>query len=114
MGSPPQKNLARINKPALFLIDPALAFRIKRILDELNALVVSELKTIGSIRLGGFGIFRKRMIEARLGHNPATGDLMKWAGSPGGCQSENTERLSGRAEHPNGAVVSNPLGVFGK
>ena len=38
----------------------------KLTLDELNALVVRELKKEGSIRLGGLGIFRKRKLEARV------------------------------------------------
>jgi DNA-binding protein HU-beta len=48
-----------------------------QLLDELNALVVSELKSEGSIRLGGLGIFRKRKTEARAGRNPATGETIR-------------------------------------
>src|ERR1700694_832920 len=39
----------------------------KLTLDELNALVVRELKKEGSIRLAGLGIFRKRRLKARVG-----------------------------------------------
>jgi DNA-binding protein HU-beta len=49
----------------------------KLALDELNALVVRELKKEGSIRLGGLGIFRKRKLAARVGRNPATGEQIK-------------------------------------
>src|ERR1700735_5126643 len=49
----------------------------KRALDELNTLVVRELKKEGSIRLGGLGIFRKRKLAARGGRNPATGEQIK-------------------------------------
>jgi DNA-binding protein HU-beta len=49
----------------------------KRILDELNTLVVSELKNEGSIRLGGLGVIRKRVTAARVGRNPATGEQIK-------------------------------------
>jgi DNA-binding protein HU-beta len=46
-------------------------------LDELNTLVVRELKKEGSIRLAGLGIFRKRKLAARVGRNPATGEQIK-------------------------------------
>jgi DNA-binding protein HU-beta len=49
----------------------------KLTLDELNALVVRELKKEGSIRLAGLGIFRKRKLKARVGRNPATGEQIK-------------------------------------
>jgi DNA-binding protein HU-beta len=49
----------------------------KRALDELNTLVVRELKKEGSIRLAGLGIFRKRKLAARIGRNPATGEQIK-------------------------------------
>ena len=49
----------------------------KRALDELNTLVVRELKKEGSIRLAGLGIFRKRKLAARVGRNPATGEQIK-------------------------------------
>jgi DNA-binding protein HU-beta len=49
----------------------------KLILDELNKLVVRELKKEGSIRLAGIGIFRKRKLKARVGRNPATGEQIK-------------------------------------
>jgi DNA-binding protein HU-beta len=49
----------------------------KRALDELNTLVVRELKKEGSIRLAGLGIFRKRKLAARAGRNPATGEQIK-------------------------------------
>jgi DNA-binding protein HU-beta len=49
----------------------------KLTLDELNTLVVRELKKEGSIRLGGLGIFRKRKLAARVGRNPATGEQIK-------------------------------------
>src|SRR6202167_3655802 len=49
----------------------------KRALDELNTLVVRELKKEGSIRLAGLGIFRKRKLAARIGRNPATGAQIK-------------------------------------
>jgi DNA-binding protein HU-beta len=49
----------------------------KLALDELNVLVVRELKREGSIRLAGLGIFRKRKLAARLGRNPATGEQIK-------------------------------------
>ena len=48
-----------------------------QLLDELNALVVSELNEEGSIRLGGVGTFRKRVTEARVGRNPATGEQIR-------------------------------------
>jgi nucleoid DNA-binding protein len=41
----------------------------KLTLDELNTLVVRELKKEGSIRLAGLGIFRKRKLKARMGRN---------------------------------------------
>jgi DNA-binding protein HU-beta len=46
-------------------------------LDELNLLVVRELKKEGAIRLAGLGIFRKRKLAARVGRNPATGEQIK-------------------------------------
>ena len=49
----------------------------KLTLDELNALIVRELKKEGSIRFAGLGIFRKRKLKARLGRNPATGESIK-------------------------------------
>src|SRR5271156_2911905 len=49
----------------------------KLALDELNLLVVRELKKEGSIRLAGLGIFRKRKLAARVGRNPATGAQIK-------------------------------------
>ena len=49
----------------------------KLALDELNVLVVRELKKEGTIRLAGLGIFRKRKLAARMGHNPATGEQIK-------------------------------------
>src|SRR3984885_9285087 len=49
----------------------------KLALDELNTLVVRELKKEGSIRLGGLGIFRKRKLAARVGRNPTTGEQIK-------------------------------------
>jgi DNA-binding protein HU-beta len=49
----------------------------KLTLDELNTLVVRELKKEGSIRLAGLGIFRKRKLKARMGRNPATGEQIK-------------------------------------
>jgi DNA-binding protein HU-beta len=49
----------------------------KTTLEELNALVVRELKKEGSLRLAGLGIFRKRKTKARMGRNPATGQEIK-------------------------------------
>jgi DNA-binding protein HU-beta len=49
----------------------------KLTLDELNVLVVRELKKEGSIRLARLGIFRKRKLAARVGRNPATGEQIK-------------------------------------
>jgi DNA-binding protein HU-beta len=49
----------------------------KLTLDELNALVVRELKKEGSIRFAGLGIFRKRKLKARMGRNPGTGESIK-------------------------------------
>jgi len=49
----------------------------KTVLEELNALVVRELKKEGSLRLAGLGIFRKRKTKARMGRNPATGQEIK-------------------------------------
>jgi DNA-binding protein HU-beta len=49
----------------------------KLALDELNTLVVRELKKEGSIRLAGLGVFRKRKLAARLGRNPATGEQIR-------------------------------------
>jgi DNA-binding protein HU-beta len=49
----------------------------KLTLDELNTLVVRELKKEGSIRLAGLGIFRKRKLAARVGRNPATGEQIR-------------------------------------
>ncbi|MGH7814259.1 MAG: HU family DNA-binding protein [Candidatus Binataceae bacterium] len=45
-------------------------------LEELNNLIVRELKKSGSLRLGGLGIFRKRQSKARMGRNPATGEAI--------------------------------------
>ena len=53
------------------------AKRAKVVLEEFNALVVRELKKEGSLRLAGFGIFRKRKTKARMGRNPATGEAIK-------------------------------------
>jgi DNA-binding protein HU-beta len=50
---------------------------VKQALDELNLLVVRELKKEGSLRLAGLGIFRKRKLAARVGRNPATGEQIK-------------------------------------
>jgi DNA-binding protein HU-beta len=49
----------------------------KSALEELNSLVVRELKKEGSLRLAGLGIFRKRKTKARMGRNPATGQQIK-------------------------------------
>jgi DNA-binding protein HU-beta len=49
----------------------------KLVLDELNTLVVRELKKEGSIRLAGLGVFRKRKLAARIGRNPATGEQIR-------------------------------------
>ena len=49
----------------------------KLTLDELNALIVRELKKEGSIRFASLGIFRKRKLKARMGRNPATGEQIK-------------------------------------
>jgi DNA-binding protein HU-beta len=49
----------------------------KTALEELTALVVRELKKEGSLRLSGLGIFRKRKSKARMGRNPATGEVIK-------------------------------------
>jgi DNA-binding protein HU-beta len=49
----------------------------KLTLDELNALIVCELKKEGSIRFASLGIFRKRKLKARMGRNPATGEQIK-------------------------------------
>src|SRR6202048_4138740 len=49
----------------------------KLTIDELNALIVRELKKEGSIRFAGLGIFRKRKLKARMGRNPATGESIK-------------------------------------
>jgi DNA-binding protein HU-beta len=49
----------------------------KSALEELNLLVVRELKKEGSLRLAGLGIFRKRKTKARMGRNPATGEEIK-------------------------------------
>jgi nucleoid DNA-binding protein len=38
---------------------------------------VRELKTEGSIRLSGLGIFHQRKTELRIGRNPATGAQIK-------------------------------------
>lgn len=49
----------------------------KSALEELNTLVVRELKREGALRLAGLGIFRKRKTKARIGRNPATGQQIK-------------------------------------
>jgi DNA-binding protein HU-beta len=49
----------------------------KSAFDELNELVVKQLKKEGSLRLAGLGVFRKRKTKARLGRNPATGAQIK-------------------------------------
>ena len=49
----------------------------KALLDELNALVVKQLKRDGVLRLSGMGVFRKRKSNARMGRNPATGEAIK-------------------------------------
>src|ERR1700677_11962 len=49
----------------------------KLALEELNTLVVRELKKEGSIHLAGLGIFRKRKLAARVGRNLATGEQIK-------------------------------------
>src|SRR5258708_13277824 len=54
----------------------------KTVLEELNALVVRELKKEGSLRLAGLGIFRKRKTKARMGRNPATGQEIKIPARP--------------------------------
>jgi DNA-binding protein HU-beta len=46
-------------------------------LEELNNLIIRELKKEGSLRLAGLGIFRKRKTKARMGRNPATGEEIK-------------------------------------
>jgi nucleoid DNA-binding protein len=51
--------------------------RPKLTIDELNALIVRELKKEGAIRFAGLGIFRKRKLKARIGRNPATGEQIK-------------------------------------
>jgi DNA-binding protein HU-beta len=51
--------------------------KAKLTIDELNALIVRELKKEGSIRFAGLGIFRKRKLKARIVRNPATGEQIK-------------------------------------
>jgi DNA-binding protein HU-beta len=47
-------------------------------LDELNGLVIGQLKKRGfGFAWAGLGVFRKRKSEARLGRNPATGAQIK-------------------------------------
>ena len=50
----------------------------KQALDELNMLVVRELKKEGSIRLAGLGIFRKRKLAARMGAIPLPASRSKF------------------------------------
>src|ERR1700740_524016 len=45
----------------------------KLTVDELNALIVRELKKEGSIRFAGLGIFRKRKLKARIGRKSSNG-----------------------------------------
>jgi nucleoid DNA-binding protein len=52
----------------------------KLTINELNALIVRELKKEGSIRFAGLGIFRKRKLKARIGR-PATGEQIKDSGA---------------------------------
>jgi DNA-binding protein HU-beta len=49
----------------------------KSALDELNELVIRQLKKEGSLRLAGLGAFRKRKLAARKGRNPATGEQIR-------------------------------------
>ena len=49
----------------------------KQAIDELNTLVVRELKKQGTIRLAGLGAFTKRKMKARIGRNPATGEQIR-------------------------------------
>ena len=49
----------------------------KSALDELNELVIRQLKKEGSLRLAGLGVFRKRKLAARKGRNPATGEQIR-------------------------------------
>jgi DNA-binding protein HU-beta len=49
----------------------------KSTLDELNELVIHQLKKEGLLRLAGLGVFRKRKLKARVGRNPATGEQIK-------------------------------------
>jgi DNA-binding protein HU-beta len=49
----------------------------KAILEEINSLVVRQLKKEGTLRLAGLGIFRKRKTKARIGRNPATGEQIQ-------------------------------------
>jgi DNA-binding protein HU-beta len=46
-------------------------------LDELNVLVVRELKKEGAFRLVGLGILRKRKLAAGVGRDPAAGEQIK-------------------------------------
>lgn len=51
--------------------------QVKSLLEEMNAVIVRELKKEGQLRLAGLGVFRKRKTKARKGRNPATGEVIK-------------------------------------
>jgi magnesium-protoporphyrin IX monomethyl ester (oxidative) cyclase len=78
------EDLVSINEPNVFQMTAHLADKIgitkrqaKSALDELNELVVKQLKKEGLLRLAGLGVFRKRKLKARMGRNPATGEQIK-------------------------------------
>ena len=47
------------------------------ILGELVSLITKHLKKGNRVRIAGFGILQVRTRAARMGRNPATGELMK-------------------------------------
>ena len=63
----------------------------KLALDELNTLVVRELKKEGSIRLAGLGIFRKRKLAAGSGAIPRPANRSGFRPARG-CASRRSKR----------------------
>jgi DNA-binding protein HU-beta len=50
---------------------------VKSTLDELNELVIRQRKKETSLRLAGFGVFRKLRSKARVGRNSTTGEQIR-------------------------------------
>jgi len=50
--------------------------KTKELIDDVFSLVKDSLVTSGEFRLHGFGVFKKKLLAARKGRNPTTGEII--------------------------------------